>query len=434
MNYNSTDLIMTKIHKHSHKFKSLQIALIAVTILYLASLALAGGAEASSFADPAFGRIWGTTDQLVASGQAARTWMWGPSPITTEMEDYANAPGGKRLVQYFDKSRMEITNPAGDANSQWYVTNGLLTKELVSGRLQLGDSQFREVGAAKIPVAGDPDNSGPTYASFQSVASLNGDRRAAAQSGALVNQSIDNNGNVGSNANFNKYGVRNAAYNNELGHNIPSVFWNWMNGLSVNWVFAMGYPISEPMWAQVKVGGQSRDVLIQLFERRVLTYNPANAAAWQVEMGNIGRHYFQWRYGYAPDQLNNEEKVALDLINAERAKSGLAPVQFDATLTAIARARSTDMALKGYFSHTQPDGKTFQNYLNDYKVQWHSAGEIIGKTNASADQTASIIMNGWLHSPTHSSIIHTGDYQNIGIGEAIDASGYRYLTAIFDKA
>ena len=40
-------------------------------------------------------------------------------------------------------------------------------------------------------------------------------------------------------------------------------------------------------------------MLIQAFERRVLTYNPANAPACQVQMGNIGQHYYEWRYGTA---------------------------------------------------------------------------------------------------------------------------------------
>jgi hypothetical protein len=38
-------------------------------------------------------------------------------------------------------------------------------------------------------------------------------------------------------------------------------------------------------------------VLIQVFERRVLTYNPANPTSWQVEAGNVGEHYYSWRYG-----------------------------------------------------------------------------------------------------------------------------------------
>jgi thermitase len=61
--------------------------------------------------------------------------------------------------------------------------------------------------------------------------------------------------------------------------------------------FVTGLPITEAYWARVRVGGQERWVLIQAFERRVLTYTPDNPPGWQVEMGNIGLHYYSWRYG-----------------------------------------------------------------------------------------------------------------------------------------
>ena len=35
---------------------------------------------------------------------------------------------------------------------------------------------------------------------------------------------------------------------------------------------------------------------MQAFERRVLTFTPSNAATFQVEFGNIGSHYYTWRY------------------------------------------------------------------------------------------------------------------------------------------
>ena len=44
------------------------------------------------------------------------------------------------------------------------------------------------------------------------------------------------------------------------------------------------------------VGGVEHDVLIQCFERRCLTYTPDNVTEWQVEMGNVGQHYYRWRY------------------------------------------------------------------------------------------------------------------------------------------
>jgi hypothetical protein len=68
-------------------------------------------------------------------------------------------------------------------------------------------------------------------------------------------------------------------------------------GEPVDWHAIVGYPVSEPFWVRTRVGGAERDVLVQVFERRVLTYDPANAAGWRVEMGNVGRHYYHWRYG-----------------------------------------------------------------------------------------------------------------------------------------
>ena len=60
--------------------------------------------------------------------------------------------------------------------------------------------------------------------------------------------------------------------------------------------YATGYPIAEAYWANVKVDGKPRDVLMQCFERRCLTYAPTNPVEWQVEMGNVGQHYYKWRY------------------------------------------------------------------------------------------------------------------------------------------
>jgi uncharacterized lipoprotein YddW (UPF0748 family) len=251
--------------------------------------------------DSAFGTLWNRTDQPVAQGRTSRSWTWGPKSYATGTERYAESPSGKRLVQYWDKSRMEITNPNGDRNQLWFVTNGLLTKELISGKAQVGHSAFVTRAPAMVPVAGDPDDpNSPTYASFVQRASLDGDRRAASAVGATVVQTINRDGSLGFDQHLARYGVRNTVYNNELGHNIPNVFADYFKTMPIDWVFALGYPIAEPYWARVKVGGQVKDVLIQVYERRVLTYTPDNAPQYRVEMGNVGQHYWRWRYGSAP--------------------------------------------------------------------------------------------------------------------------------------
>jgi hypothetical protein len=53
----------------------------------------------------------------------------------------------------------------------------------------------------------------------------------------------------------------------------------------------------EPVWISIQVNGENRSVLFQAFERRTLTYTPSNPPGWQVEMGNVGLHYYLWRYG-----------------------------------------------------------------------------------------------------------------------------------------
>ena len=65
--------------------------------------------------------------------------------------------------------------------------------------------------------------------------------------------------------------------------------------------FVTGLPTSKAYWARAAIGGVVRDVLVQVFERRVLTYVPTNGPAFRVEMANIGLHYRAWRYGTSLD-------------------------------------------------------------------------------------------------------------------------------------
>ncbi len=252
--------------------------------------------------EPAFTDVWQRADQPIQAGKANRSWLWGPSPLRTTIERYAESPGLERLVEYYDKSRMEITQPRADRSQRWFVTNGLLVKELVSGKLQLGDAEFESREPSVEPVAGDPDaaNPAPPYRAFVNVVSLNGEQRATPQVGSNVSAVIDSAGVVSNDPSLARPETKIAAYNPELGHNLPDVFWRYMNNLPDDWVFAFGYPISEPYWSRARVGGVDKTVLVQLFERRVLTYTPGNPRGFEVEMGNVGQHYHRWRYGYAP--------------------------------------------------------------------------------------------------------------------------------------
>jgi hypothetical protein len=258
-----------------------------------------------SFADPAMLSTWNRTDKAVADGYLSRSWVWGYARTTGQQEIYG---GGTRLVQYFDKSRMEINNPGGDRNSQWFVTNGLLVVEMISGRLQLGDQTFQQRQPSDEVLAGDPRAHNPNVPGYGSLAQHLG--RTGDRTGQVVNQQLQRNGSLTQISP--PHNVTVTRYEGVTGHNIAGIFWDYMNqqgqiwsgsgyvnGPIVDWLFAFGYPISEPYWMGTRIGGQEQWVLVQAFERRVLTYTPTNQPAFQVEMGNVGQHYHAWRYGWS---------------------------------------------------------------------------------------------------------------------------------------
>ncbi|MDQ6831780.1 MAG: hypothetical protein M3008_00145, partial [Chloroflexota bacterium] len=125
------------------------------------SLTLSTGVRAEpDFLDFAFRPVWERTDLPTEGGAATRTYVWGPAlfvapdgPKLPRSEPYRDLEGGIRAIQYFEKARMELTTP-----DKGHVTAGLLVREMVSGMLQLGDTQMEPYAPAGIPVAGDPTN------------------------------------------------------------------------------------------------------------------------------------------------------------------------------------------------------------------------------------------------------------------------------------
>jgi hypothetical protein len=246
----------------------------------------------------------------VADGRVARSWYWGPGPNTGALqEDYAEGSEGKHLVQYFDKSRMEINNPQGDPNNPFYVTNGLLALELITGKMQVGDTEFVDRYSANIPLASDTDDTqAPTYASFTAVVAVTSTNRV----NSAVNTRIDRTGVITTDASFDTFGVRYGFFEATTRHNIPDVFWAFLNEsgpivradgevrharLSDPYFYVTGYPVSEAFWARVKIENRpDTAVLIQAYERRVLTFVPTAPTGFKVQMGNIGLHYYDWRY------------------------------------------------------------------------------------------------------------------------------------------
>ncbi len=263
---------------------SLVALFICGALLLAPTWVLFSARAASSFANAAFQSQW-------QQGEAITPNFWGPLPLAHDgqQEPYAEAPGGSRLVQYFDKARMELTHPATGV-----VTNGLLANELITGRKQIGDATFQQFPPAAIPIAGDPNNAGPTYAQLgTTAASLLAN--TPARVGGFITVIVAADGSITDGGGFAGISMSPAisAYDSTTQHNVLGVFADFRTKVGLA---SVGLATSEPFRATVMIAGTPRSIIAQVFERRVLTYNNNNPDPFKVEFGNIGQHYYTWRY------------------------------------------------------------------------------------------------------------------------------------------
>ncbi|MFJ5736050.1 CAP domain-containing protein [Streptomyces microflavus] len=101
----------------------------------------------------------------------------------------------------------------------------------------------------------------------------------------------------------------------------------------------------------------------------------------------------------------------LALVNQERSKVGCSPLTTSAPLTSLAQNFSEDMAARGFFDHTDPDGDTPWDRAAQAGVQGLAAENI-----ARGQADAQAVMDGWMNSEGHRANILNCDYKTIGIG------------------
>jgi hypothetical protein len=79
------------------------------------------------------------------------------------------------------------------------------------------------------------------------------------------------------------------------GHYVSARFWEYMNNplyFPGGWLHDIGLPITEAVTLDVQKNSLgARTVVVQAFQRTVLTYDAANPPDWQVERANVGTDY-----------------------------------------------------------------------------------------------------------------------------------------------
>lgn len=129
---------------------------------------------------------------------------------------------------------------------------------------------------------------------------------------------------------------------------------------------------------------------------------------------------------YTTASLSAQEQTAGNLLNSDRARYGLAPLVIDPELCRIARIKSQDMLNNQYFAHTSPTYGDVRSMLRQFGYAYTAAGE-----NIAHHATVEKAQAAFLSSPGHRKNILSSAYTRIGLGAAVDAKGYVYLTQIF---
>ncbi len=102
------------------------------------------------------------------------------------------------------------------------------------------------------------------------------------------------------------------------------------------------------------------------------------------------------------------------LTNSERQSQNLAVLSVNPVLTHAAEMKAQDMATKGYFAHTSPEGLTPWYWIELAGYEYQYAGENLAVNfRDSKDVTIA-----WLNSPTHKANIVKGNYTEMGTGIA----------------
>jgi uncharacterized protein YkwD len=120
----------------------------------------------------------------------------------------------------------------------------------------------------------------------------------------------------------------------------------------------------------------------------------------------------------ATDEVTAARAQILSLVNQQRASAGCSPLTASSALDRLAQNFSEDMAARGFFDHTDPDGHT----------PWDRAAALgitnLGGENIARGQAdAQAVMDAWMNSPGHRANILNCDYRTLGVGIHFGAGG-----------
>ncbi|MCI0488089.1 MAG: CAP domain-containing protein [Blastocatellia bacterium] len=134
--------------------------------------------------------------------------------------------------------------------------------------------------------------------------------------------------------------------------------------------------------------------------------------------------------GHTLRDIERLETECLEEINRQRRAHRVKPLEFSQALLPIARAYSQRMAEGRFFSHTDPEGRTIRQRVDEAGIRWTTLGENLASSNGYINPVA-VSMRGWMNSPTHRQNILDTKYTVTAVGVWVSQDGTIYFTEIF---
>ena len=131
-----------------------------------------------------------------------------------------------------------------------------------------------------------------------------------------------------------------------------------------------------------------------------------------------------------PTEIESLEQQCLSEINRLRRAYRLSPLEFNQELLPVARGYSRRMAEEGFFSHTDPEGRSTRHRLNVAGIRWRALAENIASERGWINPVA-VTVHGWMDSAGHRSNILSADFDQTAVGAWISENGAVYFTQIF---
>ncbi|MFI9206436.1 CAP domain-containing protein [Streptomyces sp. NPDC053048] len=134
-----------------------------------------------------------------------------------------------------------------------------------------------------------------------------------------------------------------------------------------------------------------------------------------------------WARPHSAAGLEKAVADVLALTNRERTAAALPPLAADPRLAAAARAHSTDMVARDFYSHTTPEGREPWDRARAAGAPHRAIGENI----ACGQRTPAEVVRGWMDSPGHRANILTPGFTHLGVGYATGGRAGTYWTQLF---